>query len=189
MNSEPPVDPAIRRRNRTILVALALLFGVPFLAAGVLTLLDWRPAHTSNHGILLDPPVKLSDLSLYQADGRPYAFAPQERRWQLAVVPTPDCGQSCVDLIAALDKVWRLQGRRADRLQLLWFGPVPAAATPFRTLVPMRPEAALEERLPGLAASGAPSLYLIDSFGFLVMQYAPGVDAADLRADIAKVLK
>lgn len=189
MNAEPPIDPAIRRRNRIALVALALVFVLPFLAAGVLNLLDWRPAHTSNHGVLLQPPLKLTDLSLYHADGRPYAFAPQQRRWQIAVVPTPDCGQSCVELIAALDKVWRLQGRRAERLQVLWFGAVPPGATPFRNFVPMQPDPALRARLPDLATSGAPSVYLIDTFGFLVMHYAPGVDPADLRADIAKLLK
>lgn len=189
MNAEPPVDHAIRRRNRIVLVALALMFGLPFLVAGVLNLLDWRPAHTSNHGVLLQPPLKLTDVPLHYADGRPYVFAPQERRWQIVVVPTPDCGQSCVDLIADLDKVWRLQGRRADRLQVLWFGALPPEATPFRNLVPMQPNPDLQARLPNLATSGAPSIYLIDTFGFLVMRYAPDVDPADLRADIAKLLK
>jgi hypothetical protein len=189
MSSQSPIDPAVRRRNRMALVALIAVFVLPFLAAAVLNLANWRPAHGINHGVLLDPPLKLSDLELHQADGSPYAFAPQERRWQIAVFPPPDCAAACVDLIAGLGKVWQLQGRRAERLQVLWFGEIPADALPFRNLVPMQTSPELLARLPERPGAGGPAIYLIDSFGFLAMRYAPGVDVSDLRADIAKLLK
>lgn len=189
MNSQPTLEPSIRRRNRIALVALILVFVLPFVIAGVLNLVDWRPQHISHHGVLLTPPQKLTEIALYRADGTPYTFAPQQRRWQIAVVPTTDCGQTCVDLIAALDRVWRLQGRRADRLQVLWFGEIPSQAVPFRNLIAMRPDPAFLAHLPDLPIRGAPAIYLIDSFGFLVMRYAPGVDAADLYADVKKLLK
>ena len=189
MTPELPIDPARRRRNRIMLVLLALIFLLPVGGASLLHLSGYRPEHTRNHGELLAPPVALTDLSLHRGDGSAYAFVPQERRWQIAVVPTADCAARCTELIAGLDKVWRLQGRRADRLQVLWFGPVPADATAFRTFVPMQPDAALAARLPGLAETGAPSLYLIDPSGFLVMRYAPGFDLAHLRADVTHLLK
>ena len=189
MNTEPSIDPARRRRNRIMRVLLALIFLLPVGAASLLHMSGYRPQHTRNHGELLSPPLALADLSLQRADGSAFAFAPQERRWQVAVVPTPDCGARCTELIAGLDKVWRLQGRRADRLQVLWFGPVPADAVAFRTFVPMRPDAAFAARLPGLATRGAPSLYLIDPSGFLVMRYAPDFDLADVRADVTHLLK
>lgn len=189
MNSETGFDPAVRRRNRIMLVALAALFLLPFVAATLLHLSGWSPQDTRNRGELLEPPVPLSDLELHQADGSIYQWAPQERRWQIAVLPPPDCGAACGELIAGLDKVWRLQGRRADRLQVLWFGAVPADAVVFRNFVPMRPDATLAQRMPGLASSGAPTVYLYDPAGFLVMRYAPGFDLADLRADIAQLLK
>jgi hypothetical protein len=189
MTETTPIDPAVRRRNRIALVALVLVFVLPFLAAGVLNLMNWRPAHTTQHGTLLQPPVDLTGLKLHRADGSDYPYAPQERRWHIVVVPTADCAAKCVDLIHGLEKVWRLQGRRAERLHVLWFGALPEGATPFRNLIPMRPDPAVLDRLPELARSGSPSVYLIDSFGFLMMRYAPGVDVADLRADIAKLLK
>lgn len=189
MNSETGFDPALRRRNRIMLVALAAIFLLPFVAATLLHLSGWSPQETRNHGELLEPPVPLSDLELRQADGSIYQWAPQERRWQIAVLPPADCTTTCVELIAGLDKVWRLQGRRADRLQVLWFGEVPQDAVLFRNFIPMRPDPALAQRMPGLAASGAPPVYLYDPAGFLVMRYAPGFDLADLRADIAQLLK
>lgn len=189
MNAEMPVDTALRRRNRIMLVVLALIFLLPVAGASLLHLSGWRPGHTRNHGELLSTPLMLADLTLRRADGNPYAFAPQDRRWQIAVVPTSDCGTRCTDLIAGLDKVWRLQGRRADRLQVLWFGSVPADAVLFRTFVPMQRDDAFAARLPELAGSGAPSVYLIDPSGFLVMRYAPDFDLAHLRADVTHLLK
>ncbi|MCX7563091.1 hypothetical protein OS176_05955 [Xanthomonadaceae bacterium XH05] len=189
MIDEATVDPVIRRRNRILLVLLVLIFLLPVGGASLLHISGWRPETTRNHGELLEPPVVLSDLALHHADGRRYELAPQERRWQLVVVPTPDCGVRCTELVAGLDKVWRLQGRRADRFQVLWFGPVPTDAATFRTFVPMQSSPALEARLPRFTRSGAPSLYLVDPSGFLVMRYAPDFDLALLRADITHLLK
>lgn len=189
MTSEIAFDPALRRRNRIMLLALVACFVVPLLAAVLLQQSGWRPEQTRNRGILLQPPVALADIDLVHADGSAFRYDPQAQRWQIAVVPPADCGAACVSLLDALGKVWQLQGRRAERLQVLWFGPVPDGAQPFRGLVPMRAEPALFSRLPELAGSGAPSVYLIDPRAFLVMRYAPGVDPGDLRADVAQLLK
>jgi len=189
MNAPVPFDPALRRRNRILLVLLILCFVLPLLAAVALQQSGWRPEHTRNRGTLLQPPVALADLPLRHADGREYRYAPQEQRWQIVVVPPADCGQACVDLLAGLHKVWQLQGRRADQLQVLWFGPLPPSAESFRALIPMHPEPQLEALLPQLARSGAPSVYLVDPRAFLVMRYAPGVDPGDVRADITQLLK
>lgn len=189
MSESVSFDPALRRRNRIQLVLLMACFIVPLLVAVGLQQSGWRPQHTRNRGELLQPPVALADLPLRHADGSEYHYAPQEQRWQIAVVPPKDCGQACVGLVSDLGKVWQLQGRRADRLQVLWFGPLPPQAVPFRALVQMQEDAALNARLPQLATSGAPSLYLIDPRAFLVMRYAPGADAGDLRADVTQLLK
>lgn len=189
MNNQTDFDPVVRRRNRIMLVVLAALFLLPFVAATLLHVIGWTPQDTRNRGQLLEPPVSLADLDLRHADGAEYQWAAQERRWQVAVLPPADCATVCVELIAGLDKVWRLQGRRADRLQVLWFGPVPSEAVTFRTFVPMQPNSDLTARMPGLASEGAPTVYLYDPAGFLVMRYAPDFDLADLRADIAQLLK
>jgi len=189
MNQTLPFDPVRRRRNRIMLVLLVLCFVLPLMVAVALQQSGWRPEHTANRGTLLQPPVALADLALRHADGSEYRYAPQEARWQIAVVPPADCGAACGELIDSLAKVWQLQGRRADRLQVLWFGTVPDQADGFRALLPMQVDPALNARLPGLATSGAPSAYLIDPRAFLVMHYAPGFDPGDLRADVAKLLK
>lgn len=189
MNQDMPVDLALRRRNRLMLIGVMLAFLLPVTAATLLHWSGWKPSHTGNHGELLNPPVSVADLALHTASGERFEYAPHERRWQIVVVPPADCQASCTELIASLNKVWQLQGRRADRLHVLWFGPVAKDAAVFRTFTPMQSQAELETRLPGLSRAGLPSLYLLDPAGFLAMRYAPGTDVADIRADIARLLK
>lgn len=186
---EPSIDPVRRRRSRLMLVGVFALFTLPFLAAAVLHLSGWKPTDTRNRGELLSPMVQLEDLQLERADGTPYAWAPYDRRWQVAVVATPGCAQVCVELIDGLDKVWQLQGRRADRLDVLWFGAVPEGAVPFRRFVPMLPNAELAARLPGLATQGRPNAYLVDPNGNVALRYGADFDVADLREDAARMLK
>lgn len=176
-------------RSRLILLLLAALFAAPLVAAIVLHARGWEPERTRNHGELLRPPLDLRDLALRRADGSRYDWEPRARRWRIVVVPPVDCARACVELVAGLDKVWQLQGRRADRLDVLWFAPLPAGATPFRRLVEMKPDTALEAALPAHAATDSPAAWLVDPSGFLVMRYAPGFDVAHLREDVTLMLK
>jgi hypothetical protein len=178
-----------QNRSRLMLVVLAALFAAPLLGAIVLHASGWQPASTRNHGELLRPAVDASDVALLRADGTRYDWEPAARRWRVAVVPPAGCEKECSALIAGLDKVWQLQGRRADRLDVLWFGPVPADTKPFRRFAPMQRSDALAARLPGLTPEGAPGAYLIDPAGFVALRYAPGFDVAHLRADVAQLLK
>lgn len=176
-------------RSRLLLLALAALFLAPPLGAWLLYSSGWKPTQTRNHGELLQPPIDLSASVLQRADGTAYAWEPVERRWRIAVVAPSDCTQACVELIAGLDKVWQLQGRRADRLDVLWFGVVPPEATTFRRFVPMQADAGFAATLPRLARDGAPNAYLIDPRGFVALRYPPGFDVAQLREDVAQLLK
>lgn len=175
-------------RSRLTLIALAALFAAPLLGAIALHASGWQPSHTRNHGELLRPALDLRDLVLLRADGTRYEWEPAERRWRIAVMVPRDCAAACAELMTGLDKVWQLQGRRADRLDVLWFGPLPESVPPFRRLVPMREDAALRARLPGADASAA-SAWLIDPAGFVALRYAPGFDVAHVREDVARMLK
>ena len=101
MNQTLPFDPVRRRRNRIMLVLLVLCFVLPLMVAVALQQSGWRPEHTANRGTLLQPPVALADLALRHADGSEYRYAPQEARWQIAVVPPADCGAACGELLNA----------------------------------------------------------------------------------------
>ncbi|UXA47361.1 hypothetical protein [Xanthomonas prunicola] len=189
MTKSTSATPQSVKRGRRMLIALAVLFFGSMLLAGVLRFSGWQPASMRNNGELLKPPADLRALVPVRANGQPYAWAPSERIWRIAVAPQADCTQQCVTLAAELDKVWQLLGHRADKVEVLWIGTPPAGLPPMPELRVLRDDARLRQALPrGNNAAGVP-VYVIDPNGFVILRYAPGFDPAGLRSDLVKLLK
>lgn len=176
-------------RSRLTLLLIAAMFLGSFFIAAVLRFSGWTPSQGRNVGELLQPPTDLSAVQLLRADGTPYGWTPEQNVWRIAVVPAPDCREACAKTLDSLHRIWLLQGRKADRLDVLWFGPLPANAPRFRRLVPMQANAALDAALPEKASADALPVYLIDPSGFLALHYRAGFDPAGLKKDLGKLLK
>lgn len=187
-------DSALARKNRRMLLGLLLLFFGAMLVAGLLRFSGWRPEGMKNRGELLEPYGDLRAYTPTLADGRAYAWNDSPRTWRMVVAPR-DCdgarAAACRALLADLDKVWRLMGRHADRVHLLWAGAVPAGVSLPREVHVVRDDAGLRA---GLArwdvdrAQGEP-LWLVDPNGFVFMRYAPGFDPGDVRTDLSRMLR
>lgn len=184
-----PPDAARTRRGRLVLIALFVLFFGSAFAAGLLRLSGWMPAGLKNHGELLQPPTDLRQLELSLADGGRYDWNPDARTWRILAVPPSGCAAECTALLAELDKVWRLFGHNADKVEVLWLGPLPAASPPLPELRQLDESAALRAALPGVDDPAGTPLYVIDPNGFVVLRYAPHADPAGLRTDVARLLK
>ena len=194
MNVPREPDPALARKNRGMLLLLLALFFGGLLVAGLLRFSGWRPEGTKNKGELLEPYGDLRDYAPTLAAGGAYHWKDNPRTWRMVVAPR-DCdgarAQACAELLQELDKVWRLMGRHADRVHLLWAGAVPAGVQLPREVHVIRADDGLRA---GLArwdvdpAQGDPA-WLVDPNGFVFMRYAPGFDPGDLRADLSRMLK
>ncbi|AJQ89353.1 hypothetical protein ACQR5V_05940 [Xanthomonas oryzae pv. oryzicola] len=189
MTSSTSATPQSVKRGRRMLIALAVLFFGSMLLAGVLRFSGWQPASMRNNGALLQPPADLRALAPVRANGQPYAWAPSERIWRIAVAPPADCTQQCMTLAAELDKVWQLLGHRADKVDVLWIGAPPAGLPPMPELRVLRDDARLRQALPRSADAAGVPVYVIDPNGFVILRYAPGFDPAGLRSDLVKLLK
>ena len=190
MNTPDPVapDPVAQRRGRLQLLLLVAVFVVPILLAVLLNARGWMPAPERQHGELLQPPIDLRDESLALADGGSYAWNPESRLWRVVALPQSPCDASCARVAADLDKVWRLLGHNADRLDVLWAGPWPAGVQAPDTLRVLRPDPALRARLAPAGAAGT-TVHVIDPNGFVVLRYPAGFDAAGLHADLKRLVK
>jgi hypothetical protein len=187
-----PLDPAIRNRNRWMLIALfALFFGAMFIA-GALRFSGWRPSAMKNHGELLQPPGDLRAVVPTLTDGSVYRWNPGERTWRIVTVAR-DCagaGQAaCAQLLGQLDTVRQLSGKDIDRVHLLWIGALPAGGPRPAALHAVQPSAALQRGLPRSRDPAGNVVYLLDPNGFVVLRYAPGFDPAGLRTDLSRLLK
>jgi hypothetical protein len=183
-----PPPAAGRLRSRLTLLLIAAMFLGSFLVAAVLRFTGWQPEGRRNYGELLQPPVQLAPAGFLRADGSRHAWQPARDGWRFVVAPAPGCAAACVRTLDSLHRLWLGQGRKADRLEVLWFGPLPAGPR-FRGLVQMRPDPALAAALPEAASAGALPVYLVDPGGFLVLHYHPGFDPSGVRKDLGKLVK
>src|SRR5690606_5805717 len=154
--------------------AILVLFFGSMLVAGILRFSGWTPEGRKNHGELLDPPADLRSVVPSLADGGEYPWNPDARTWRIAVAPPADCGAACATLAEQLDTVWRLFGKDADRVHLLWVcgnaGCMPPEGAPRpRTMRLLQPDPRLLAALPPVdrAAGDPPSpgavpVYVID---------------------------
>ena len=190
----PPVDTRARNRNRLALLAVVAVFVLPILIAMWIARADRIPGATGVHGEMYDPARDLRGITIQPVDGSSYPWAPETRTWRILVVAPANCARECVDLVADLDKVWRLFGRNADRVHVLWACGDDACMPPAGTTLPdtfvrIRPDAALRTALPGVDTPEGTPAYVIDPNGFLVLRYAPGFDPSGLRRDVGKLVR
>lgn len=192
--SNPSPGAASARRGRLTLVALFVLFLGPILVAMAMGWLNLHPSGSRSKGELLSPKPDLRAFVPVRAEGGAYAWEPESRLWRIALAPPPGWCEGhaaeCAKLARDVDKVWQLFGKDADHAQVLWFGAMPASAPRSPAWQPMREDAKLSAALPRNEVSGAGvPVYVIDPYGFVVLRYAPGFDPADLRSDMARLLK
>ena len=177
-----------QRRGRLQLLLLVAVFVVPILVALLLNAGGWVPAPARQHGELLQPPIDLRGESLALADRGTYAWNPEARLWRVVALPPAVCDAACRQVAADLDKVWRLLGHNADRVDVLWVGAWPRGVQAPGTLRLLRPDPALRARLVPAGSAGT-TVHVIDPNGFVVLRYPAGFDAAGLHADIKRLVK
>ena len=186
--------PAAQRRNRAALLVVLVMFFGGMLVAGALRFSGWRPDGMKNKGEMLQPYVDLRGYSPTLADGRPYAWHDDPRTWRIVAMPR-DCDgarrEACTRLLGDLDKVWRLMGRNADRVHVLWAGAPPVDVSTLREVHLVRADGRLREVLVrnGRDAADGDPVWLVDPNGFVVLRYAAGSDPGDLRSDLARLLR
>jgi len=190
--STPPVDSRTRNRNRWALVAIAALFFGGMLLAGILRFSGWRPSGLKNHGELLQPAADLREVKAQLASGGDYAWNPAARTWRIAAVAHGCDGARanvCEALLRQLDTVWQLMGKDADRVHLLWIGPLPPSGPRPPSLRQLRADEALRAGLPRADDPAGDPVYVLDPNGFVVLRYPPGFDPGGLRSDLSRLLK
>jgi hypothetical protein len=174
----------LRARNLRTVGALAALFFLPVLASfWIYYFTDWRPAGSTAHGVLIQPPVQLANGDVFQD------------KWTLLYVADGACDPACVNALYIARQTRLLLNKDMPRVNrvLLATGPVDRAL--------------LERRHPGVllldasspatdgvlraipAAQRANGLFIVDPLGNLVMRYDARENPKGLLDDLKKLLK
>jgi cytochrome oxidase Cu insertion factor (SCO1/SenC/PrrC family) len=208
---------AYDRRQRRLLIGLALLFFAPLGASFYLYYGRgaWHPGGRVNAGDLIDPPRPLPSLALpLQSSGE---TAPDflRRKWSLLYVEHGPCAERCrtslyetrqvrLALDRDMDRVQRVfiadeyccdfQALHAQHPDLLAIRLSPAAA-PLLALLP-RGAAGSNADLGGGGGGGgsgdganAQRIYVIDPQGNVMMSYAPDAKPKGMLEDMKRLLR
>jgi hypothetical protein len=201
------VHSAHDRRQRRLLVGLALMFFVPLGASFYLYYgqSTWRPGGRVNAGDLIEPPRALPSLALpLQSSGE---TAPDflRRKWTLLYVEQGSCAERCRTRLYQMRQVRLALDRDMDRVQRVFIADddccdlkflheqhpdllairVSPAAAPLLALLPRRGG--------GNAGAGddvnPQRIYLIDPLGNLMMSYAPDAKPKGMLEDMKRLLR
>ncbi|MDB6082455.1 MAG: hypothetical protein JWN43_336 [Gammaproteobacteria bacterium] len=198
----PDRNRAHDRRQRRLLVALALLFFAPLAVSFYLYYghVGWRPGGRVNRGDLIDPPRPLPEVSLpvvgHEAGTKPDFL---KGKWTLLYVGPGNCSARCrtdlyntrqvrIALNRDMDRVQRVfiaQGECCDRRFLEAQHPdlvivrgIPAAA-PLLALLPT---------VDGIAPAMADRIYVIDPLGNLMLSYSSDANPKGMLEDLKRLL-
>lgn len=191
-------------RQRFTLIAIALIFVTPMVVAwSLLARPHWHPAHTVNHGTLVQPPRSLAGLVLYDADGRRLGTHYLRGKWTLVYIGRAGCPDVCRRQLYNTRQVRLAQGKNIGRVQRLMVLTEPAGASALQAIRARHPDLAIaapaaSDRAAFLSrfaavdvqdAGAAGRVYIVDPLGNLMMRYGPNANPSGMLKDLERLLK
>ena len=185
------------RRGRLQFIGLAVLFIGPLAIAWILYFGGgWRPAGTTNHGILIDPPVPLPEVRI-AASGPDGSDGDLRGRWTILYADGGDCADRCLRALDLSARVRLALGRRMVRVQRVYIaegegldGPLPEAQADLMVASASRPEIAdILTLIPADLPRDGSEILLVDPLGNLMMRFPLADDPKGMLEDIKKLLR
>lgn len=151
----------------------------------------------TNHGALISPPLTTETGEFSGADAFSAEHLGELKGHWILVNPVPgECGEACRDALHKTNQIGLMMGKdiaRIRRLALLFDNnlPLPAEWREDGRLLKALPASSLQQKLTTIGASPLPDggLLIMDPLGNLMMKYAPGYDAYQVRDDLSKLLR
>lgn len=180
---------AAREKGRRTLLLLALVFFGPLAVAMAVYFsgFAWRPAATTEHGVLFQPPIALADHGL-APDGR------LQGKWSLIYVGHGDCDMTCREALATMRQVRLALAKDADRVQRV-FCPTGAPPDPafirneHAGLLLLTGQSGAAELAAIMGDRSDGEILLADPLRNLVMRYPAGTAMKDIHKDLQRLLK
>ncbi len=182
------------RRNRLILVALAVLFLLPPVLGWVAHRFDWASGRTSNYGTLLAPrPVPDTPLERVDVSGRPRVRLPELRgRWLLVQIDAPGCDAYCEKKLYYMRQIRTALGEDRDQVERVWLLSAPGAPSArlmsaYAGTIVLRGDSRLAAFFAG-DGNPADNVYLVDPMGHYMMMYPRDPDPSRMLKDLRRLM-
>jgi cytochrome oxidase Cu insertion factor (SCO1/SenC/PrrC family) len=188
-------DPRRDRRQRRLLVGLAVLFFAPVGVAFYLYYgaAGFSPVHRVNRGALVEPPRELPAEALPLEGGGSTDAHFLEVKWTLLYVDAGACAETCRRKLYETRQVRLALDRDMPRVQRVFVALGACCDTPFLSrehpdLITVR-AGSTDALVTALPEAGAGRVYVVDPHGNLMMYYAPESPPQGLLEDMKRLLK
>ena len=212
------MDNTATRNSRLILLSIV---GLPvtmvlaatwlwfFVSRGDIDLVDLLG--TSNHGVLLNPPTQLNDLSYQNQFGAQALFAGSEPQWTLLVPVPSQCDDICLSTLYLTRQIHLGLGKEFGRIRRVYVSPervnldspLPAVSSDsmaegvtqigeylegYHKAMPLLHMDAQDYQTT-FGQSAAGMWYVVDPAGWMMMSYESTVHYKDVTSDLKFLLK
>lgn len=172
-----------KHQNKRIIVLLTLVFLLPvFFSWMVYFYYGYFHFRTSNHGVLINPPIQMIDkLQLHT------------HQWQILFVPDQCLDENSNKILFNLHQICKALGENKPRVKLiLLVSPIcEIGASPHYSITRLKSEfdLTLKKFLKKEDDFFKNKIYLIDPGGNLFMYYSSETRPSDILQDLKKVLR
>ncbi len=184
--------------NKAVIILVFVLFGAPVLIATLLhsEWFDARMGGTRNHGEFVQPVIPLPDgWQASRGDGSSLSRDDLLDRWQLVHRRQQPCDEACLEDLYWLRQVRRAQDRHQPDVGLLLVSLTPVDEQTRQQILTLADDfqildgqaaAAVHEAFP--SPPEAPSSYILDPMGNIILQYSADADPNGIRRDLRRLL-
>ncbi len=189
--SSPPR--ATQTKTRTTLLMLVAVFALPLIFAWVLTMgpLDWRPAKTSNYGVLLEPPLRLKSYGVMDSTGAALTVDSIAGDWFLVVLSGSACTEPCQHWLQIAERIQIAVGRDMPRVTLALLRPDDDEPVQRGQSWLLPVDSKLIDAL--RRVTGEPQLdsvlLIVDYQGHVVLLYPPTEGGPGVLSDLKRLLR
>jgi hypothetical protein len=177
------------RQLTTLLVLVMLFLGPLFAARFFYTHSSWLPAHTLNHGQLIEPPLSMTSLNLRDVS---------KGQWLLLYFEPETCAQHCADVLYKMRQVREALGKNSDHLKrvMIVFSKQPKlnqwlatdfAGTELRIIDKKQWQLFWDAR--PMVNANSSALFIVDVAGNFMMHYPLNIPPRDLYNDITRLFR
>lgn len=189
----------LKINRRVILIVIAMSF-IPFGIAWMMINNPQWLSNPTNKGQLIIPPVttersELKGYDQFSLDN----LSELNGRWVMVnVIPEQTCGELCLEAIFKTRQLRLMMSKDLTRIRrvVLIFDQInPNIAADWwkddARLLRAKPDKTLMNKLEKIRKGKVPDgmLLIMDPFGNIMMQYEPGFDPYDVKADLKKLLR
>jgi cytochrome oxidase Cu insertion factor (SCO1/SenC/PrrC family) len=185
-------------KSRLKLISIALLFVMPVIYAWYLVFFTNFKTHSKGveHGLLINPIIQVGDFELVEPIS--HKIYQLIGKWTLVSLVENKCEKVCEFQLYSLRQIWLALGKDSNKIQRLAivknnnfisYEQIKLSQGQLLLKDDKDLKARLNSRLKSYSGFENDSIYLIDPYGNLMMQYRKGTNPSGIIKDLERLIR